>query len=178
MFADERSARALEAIVEWYSGHHPEGLIKQSEFGGEVVILGQRIIMEYEGFEEAGGKEGLAPIHEKEELGFVPPAAESLKGDPGLFRDPGKGGLPKVSLHQGRTILTGGHRDVPASELRGARGMKILIQLLLEPFLIEKQPYCGHDRELKSRAWGCQRERLACGLPSQPGAHRQKKGGS
>jgi hypothetical protein len=85
-------------------------------------------------------------------LGFVPPTAESLKGDPRLFGDPGKGGFPEVGLHQGGTILTGSHGDDPASELRGARSMDILEQFLLEPLLIEKQPFLGHDRQIKPRA--------------------------
>jgi len=138
MLADQPGPRALETIVERHSGYHPERLVKESEFGGEVVILGQGIIVQYKGLEEGEGKEGLAPIHEKKEFGFVPPAAESLEGYPCLFGDPGKGGFPQVGLHEGGTILTRSHDDVPSSELRRARRVDILIQLLLDPLLIEK----------------------------------------
>jgi len=89
VFADERGPRPLEAIVERYSGHLSKRLIKKSEFGGEVMTLGQRIVLQHEGLVEGGGKEGLAPIHQKQKFGFVPPAPESLKGDPRLFGDPG-----------------------------------------------------------------------------------------
>jgi hypothetical protein len=152
VLTDERDPSPLEAIVEGYSGHHAERLVEESEFGGEVVILRQRIIVEDKGFEGGGGKEGLAPIHEKEKFGFVPPAAESLEGDPCLLGDPGKRGFPEVGLHQGPTILTRTHGDVPASELRGTRSMDIFIQLLLEPLPIEKQPFRGHDGQIKPRA--------------------------
>ena len=112
----------------------------------------------------------------------MPPAAESLKGDPCLFRDPGKGGLPEVGLHQGGTILTGSHGDDPASELRWARSMDILVKLLPEPFLIEKEPLHDHNRKIKPEGMRVS-TRAAIPWwrvlmhPSQPGAARQEKGG-
>jgi hypothetical protein len=151
VLADERGPCGLEAIVEGYSGHDPERLVKKREFGGQVMTLGQRIVLQHEGLVEGGGKEGLAPIHEKEKVGFVPPALESIKGDPRLFGDPGKGGLPEVGLHQGGTILVGSHGDDPTSELRAARSMEILVQLLPEPFLIEKEPFHAHSGKIKPR---------------------------
>jgi hypothetical protein len=151
VLADERGPCGLEAIVEGYSGHDPERLVKKREFGGQVMTLSQRIVLQHEGFVEGGGKEGLAPIHEKEKFRLPPPASESLKGDPRLFGDPGKGGFPEVGLHQGGTILTGSHGDDPASEPRGARSMDILAQLLPDPFLIEKAPFHGHARKIKPR---------------------------
>jgi hypothetical protein len=152
VLADQRGPCALEAVVEGYSCHHPERLVEESEFGGEVMTLGQGIVLQHEGLKEGGGKEGLAPIHEKEKFGFVPPAPESLEGDPRLLGNPGKGGLPEICLHQGRAILMRSHGNVPASELKGARSMDILIQLLPEPLLIEKQPFHGHDGQIKPRA--------------------------
>lgn len=136
--AEQLGPGGLEAIIEGDSRRYPDRLLQEREFAGDVMTLGQRVIVQYQAVVEGGGEEELAPIHHQEEFGFLSPAPELFDGDSRLFGDPGKRGFPQVSLHQGSAILGKSERDLSSSQLRGPGSVDILLQPLLEPLLIEK----------------------------------------
>ena len=74
-----------------------------------------------------GGEEGLAPIHEQEELEFLSPTLEIIKGDRCLVGDPCEGGLTQVRLHQGSAVLARSHGYIAAAELMRSRRVDILL---------------------------------------------------